>query len=74
MTICKHIVEHHRGRVWVESEEGKGSTFFFVLRKRIVVEDDQLVLDFLSLPKKDKGRASPKGPDWNVSGADRFST
>ena len=31
LIICKELIEKHGGKLWVESEEGKGSTFYFTV-------------------------------------------
>ena len=34
LSIVKHLVQTHGGKVWVESQMGKGSTFYFTLPNR----------------------------------------
>ena len=31
LVVCRRLVEAHGGRMWVESEAGKGATFYFNL-------------------------------------------
>jgi signal transduction histidine kinase len=54
LTICKHIVAYHGGRIWVDDNQPQGSRFHVVLPKRL--EMQEAALDFTTLPAEGGGR------------------
>ncbi|MCC7355352.1 MAG: PAS domain-containing protein [Anaerolineae bacterium] len=49
LTICRHIIAHHRGQIWAESDGQHGSTFHFILPKRLAVSE--AAMNFTTLPE-----------------------
>lgn len=43
LAICRHIVQRHEGKIWVESELGKGSAFYIELP--LAIDNGQWTMD-----------------------------
>src|ERR1043166_3199048 len=58
LTIVKRVVEWHGGRVWLEGEEGTGTTFYFTLPKREVTKTGT-IMEAPQTPAKGGGQLAP---------------
>ena len=45
LALAKTVIEQHGGRLWVESEEGEGSTFRFALPREAIPKTGSLKPD-----------------------------
>jgi signal transduction histidine kinase/CheY-like chemotaxis protein/ligand-binding sensor domain-containing protein len=69
LPICKEIVEHHNGKIWLESELGQGSTFYFSLPIVSLDEKEVRHIQLNDLVRQLKKRMAQSHPSIRVENA-----
>ncbi|MBI5242799.1 MAG: HAMP domain-containing protein [Elusimicrobia bacterium] len=62
LTISKRFVEAHKGRIWVDSELGKGARFYFTIPKGLAKDDSgEIVMRLGGAPKEPAAKSERQG-------------
>ncbi|ACS79179.1 ATP-binding protein [Maridesulfovibrio salexigens] len=62
LPICKQIVDHHKGRIWVDSKLGEGSSFHFTLAIGVPDEETQIPAHITKAPLREGHLGSMDSP------------
>lgn len=60
LPICKQIIDHHKGRIWVDSKLGEGSSFHFTLATGT---PDETIMPSPAILRQNRSNMRPGSPD-----------